>query len=522
MIRTLVLLLLALQTTTKPSSRPGGEIVPPPRRDVPGQRIKLEAGELFIPDFFKADKKADVVVHFLGAPWCVEQVFYDARKNAVLLAVPGAKTPQDLDALLGEISKAVGKPIGKICLSSFSGGYTAVRDLLCQPGVVQRVSDVVLLDSLYAPRVGENKDRLDPDAMKPFVDFARGATEGKSRFFFTQLYPPLEQHRGNTTTLAANFLIDALKLERKPASGSNSRGAKLLYRADQGGCHILGYSGMTNQDHFEHLYGAADVWKLTSLQDARTGAGARAGQGAFFRESFDDADLARRDWYDGTRVRIVAREGDDKCIEYEWPARGAGVAGSSTFRHLFPPTDQLYVRFDLRLSKGWSWTGKGYHPHLINILTTANDRFAGPAATHLTLYIEPVDGKLRLAAQDIQNQDAPHGLTQGPLRGGFNGTFFDSKAELIADDNKWHHIEACFRLNTLDRQRERPNPDGVARAWFDGQLVVDRHDVVFRSADFPEMKLNQLLLAPYFGPGLVPHAQKLWVDNLLVARDAPK
>ena len=42
----------------------------------------------------------------------------------------------------------------------------------------------------------------------------------------------------------------------------------------------------------------------------------------------------------------------------------------------------------------------------------------GPAASHLTLYIEPCNGKLRSPPQDIQNKNRPHGLTQGPLKGG--------------------------------------------------------------------------------------------------------
>ena len=169
---------------TRPSSRPGGEVVPPPRRDVPG--------------------------------------------------------------------------------------YTAVRDLIRIEKGAARVSDVVLLDSLYAPRMGANKDGLDPAAMAPFVAFARraAAADGDATFLFSHLYPPQEQYRGNTTTLAASFLIDALALERQDAIGRNSRGAALLYRAEKGNCHILGYGGMTNQDHFDHFYAAADLLKLTSLSDA--------------------------------------------------------------------------------------------------------------------------------------------------------------------------------------------------------------------------------------------------------------
>ena len=153
----------------------------------------------------------------------------------------------------------------------------------------------------------------------------------------------------------------------------------------------------------------------------------------------------------------------------------------------------------------------------MHFLTTENGKYHGPAASHLTVYIEPQEGRLRLAAQDIQNRDARHGLTQGPLRGGYNGTFFDSKDVLFTDD-AWHCVEAMFRLNSLDLERDRPNADGVVRAWFDGKLVVERTDVILRSTDFPDMKFNQFLLAPYFGPGLLPHEQTLWIDELSVGR----
>ncbi|MHB0960531.1 MAG: hypothetical protein ACYC0X_30985 [Pirellulaceae bacterium] len=51
--------------------------------------------------------------------------------------------------------------------------------------------------------------------------------------------------------------------------------------------------------------------------------------------------------------------------------------------------------------------------------------------------------------------------------------------------------------------------------WLVGR-VVEHTDVVLRSTDFPKMKFNQFLMAPYFGPGLLPHAQKLWIDELAV------
>jgi hypothetical protein len=36
---------------------------------------------------------------------------------------------------------------------------------------------------------------------------------------------------------------------------------------------------------------------------------------------------------------------------------------------------------------------------------------------------------------------------------------------------------------------------------------------------FPNMKFNQFLLLPYFGPGLLPHEQTRWIDELLVGND---
>ncbi|HKS35611.1 MAG TPA: hypothetical protein VJW76_00375 [Verrucomicrobiae bacterium] len=235
-----------------------------------------------------------------------------------------------------------------------------------------------------------------------------------------------------------------------------------------------------------------------------------------FSESFDDPDLTKRNWYDGTEFRIVggSRAGRG-CIEYEWRDGDSKASGSSGVRHLFEPTDEVWLRFYLKLSKGWGWTGRNYHPHLLHFLTTENSKWHGPAASHLTLYVEPQEGRLRLAATDIQNANMPHGLTQGPLKGGFNAMVYDS-AETFFTDDQWHCIEAYFKLNTLDLQNDRPNGDGIVRGWFDGKLVIEHTDVILRSTDFPAMKFNQFLMTPYFGPGLLPHAQKLWIDELAV------
>jgi hypothetical protein len=105
--------------------------------------------------------------------------------------------------------------------------------------------------------------------MAPFLDYARRAANGQCVFLYSHLYPPEEQHRGNTTTLTASYLIDELDVPRREAATRNSRGEQLLYRADRNGFHVFGYAGMTTQDHFEHFYAASDLLKLTSLDDAQ-------------------------------------------------------------------------------------------------------------------------------------------------------------------------------------------------------------------------------------------------------------
>jgi len=257
------------------------------------------------------------------------------------------------------------------------------------------------------------------------------------------------------------------------------------------------------------------TFALSSLSLTGAGQTSSTDRALFFAEGFEDTKLTSRGWYDGDRFvlsddAVVGKH----AIQYHFLKGKPTPSDSSGVRHSIDSTEVVYLRFYLKLSPNWSWTNKPYGPHLLHFMTTENDKYHGPAASHLTLYIEPVNGKLRLAAQAIQNQDMLHGLTQGALRGGYNGRFFDSQ-EVLFNDGMWHCVEAMFKLNSLDMTRDEPNHDGELRGWVDGKLVIDRADVVFRSTDFPKMKFNQFMMLPYFHDG-VPHEQTLWIDELAV------
>lgn len=129
------------------------------------------------------------------------------------------------------------------------------------------ISDVVLADSLYAPLLADGS--LATAEIEPFTRFARrAATAGDVRLIFSHLYPPEEKHRGNKTTLAAAHLIRETGATRHETRSVNKCGQRLLYRADKRGLHILGYAGMTTQDHFEHFYCLSELLRMTSIPRA--------------------------------------------------------------------------------------------------------------------------------------------------------------------------------------------------------------------------------------------------------------
>ena len=80
----------------------------------------------------------------------------------------------------------------------------------------------------------------------------------------------------------------------------------------------------------------------------------------------------------------------------------------------------------------------------------------------------------------------------------------------------WRHVKAKFQLNSV--VNGIGVKDGVLQYWFDGKLIMDYHDVVFRTGQHPQMKINQFLMAPYFGPG-IPHEQRIWIDDLRIYTD---
>ena len=276
-----------------------------------------------------------------------------------------------------------------------------------------------------------------------------------------------------------------------------------------------------------------------------------------FEEKFEDTNLSGRGWYDlvGTPPLSTTEHisGSTRSLQVAYAAGATTPSPSPQGRHLFTPTNSVYLRYWVKYSSNWVGSGKSYHPHEFYFLTTEDDMWSGLASTFLTTYVEANFqngvGTAVLASQDAKNIDAtrigqdltnvtenrgvagcngnPDGTIGDCYQSGgvyYNGRTWRSASPVFQATagagykGDWHMVEAYFKLNSIVNGKAQP--DGVAQYWFDGQLVIDRQNAYLRTAAHPNMQFNQLIFGPYIGDGS-PVAQTMWVDDLLVGTSRP-
>ncbi len=278
-------------------------------------------------------------------------------------------------------------------------------------------------------------------------------------------------------------------------------------------------------------------------------------QTVLFRELFDDTDVVSREWYDNTKVVISRSEhisGSSGSAEYSWLKGSTTPITGGAMRKLFTPTDSVYVNFWIKYSANYTGSNKPYHPHEFLILTTEDGALAGPAFTHLTAYIEQNERTPMLALQDGMNIDMSKvkedltNISEHRAVCGCNGARPEEQADYVdcykahdnvfwngkawkADkvyfqsasgsfnQNNWHHIIAFFKLNTISGLKG--NPDGIIRYWYDDLLIIEKTNIVLRTAQHPSMRFNQFIIAPWIGDGS-PVNQTFWVDDLTLSTQA--
>lgn len=273
----------------------GAVAATPPQKpaSLPGQVFPLAGpikAELYVPPGWKESGGAlDLLVHFHGAPWVVEQALEEAKLRVPLLAVnPGGlggrysalfKDPEAFDGLLDQAldllrrnnlagSEAQWK---RLFLSSFSAGYGAIRELLYSAQYFNRVEGIALADGLHTSfdDATTSTRQVNAAQMRPFVEFARLAVEGKKTLVLSRSSILPENYCGTPETAA--YLVRAVggREEKVQPPVSVERGMQLIARYEKGNLRVWGYAGENASNHMDHFYAIGALLKELPLARAK-------------------------------------------------------------------------------------------------------------------------------------------------------------------------------------------------------------------------------------------------------------
>ncbi len=249
------------------------------KREVPGMRLQLSLGELFIPQGVVVGDSLALIVHFHGAPWLAQYNLAKSRREAAMISIQiGAgsavyqrafENPNRFDSLLVEAAEKLSEAIkhrvrwSSITLTAWSAGYGAIRQILSNPSVYDRVGAVVLLDGLHTdylpgwePETSYRPVKINTDQLSVFAQLARDAAAGKKTFWV--LHSEIFPGTFSSTTETADYLIQQLGLKRTPVLRWGPGGMQQLSDVEEGGFRVLGFAGNSAPDHVDFMHG---FWK---------------------------------------------------------------------------------------------------------------------------------------------------------------------------------------------------------------------------------------------------------------------
>ena len=278
-----------------------------------------------------------------------------------------------------------------------------------------------------------------------------------------------------------------------------------------------------------------------------------------FTETFENTSFTSRGWYDAATPLLSTSEKFAGNSAGQWRfLQGAQIPSAGmAMRHKFTPTSSVYLSMYIKYSANWVGSGRSYQPHEFHFLSSSDADYAGPGHNWMTVYVEHSyqnGGRPLVAIQDNKSINTSFGnppvdlrlLTEdrsvagcnGPVELGLTSTCFALPGasppwynfkQFLAPvafqpnpgsgyKNDWNFIEAYFQMNTVVAGVGLPN--GIMQYWFNGQLIIDRRDVLFRTGARSTLQFGQFLIAPYIGDGS-PADQSMYIDNLTVATGRP-
>ena len=270
-------------------------------------------------------------------------------------------------------------------------------------------------------------------------------------------------------------------------------------------------------------------------------------------ESFESTNLAANGWYDNTNLTFSTSEhisGSTRSAQFTYNSGATTPTSGGAIRKKFTATDKLYVSYWVKYSSNWQGSNRSYQPHEFYVLTNKDSDWGGLASTVLTTYIEQNEGVPLVAIQDSQNIDESNintnltGVTEQRAVAGCNGDsdgygngscysagsshqnfkewraggmyFQDSPGAFYKND--WHKVEVFLQLNSISNGQGVA--DGIVRYWYDGQLIIDHSDMMFRTGQNADMMFDKFIIGPFIGDGS-PVTQTFWIDDLKIYDDMP-
>lgn len=264
---------------------------------------------------------------------------------------------------------------------------------------------------------------------------------------------------------------------------------------------------------------------------------------ATISESFEDLNWAARGWYDNTAHGVLETSGcySKNCLKWAWPAGATTPTNGQGVRKLFTPTEQVFLRYYVKVDPNWVGSGVSYHPHMIQIMSDQDGQYQGPAYSNLDAYFElngnppvPMFGIQDSVLINTSQGSLPNnlvGITENRDLAGCNGDFGDPgtmescyqsgswlngrmwRESSSVTKGAWHKLEYYLKMNTITNNRA--NADGILQVYIDGKLTTSKSNMAYRTAQQPTKKFSQLFLGPYIGPGS-PIAQNMWIDELQI------
>ncbi len=226
--------------------------------------------QLIIPSTFIPSHNVDLLFHFHGDPTVVRDQAKAANLNVLIVtanlgALSSAyQTPfQNDNTLFQQLMDAAQTTArtqpsipddmtwNNLAVSSFSAGYAGVREVLKQPAYFNRISSLLLADSLYASYTSTTDLTPLDSQMTNFRTFVQQAAAGNKTFIFAHSLVATTGYCDTKT--CADDLAASAALTFSPYSATGLGGIHYYRKAVKGNATLYGATEDTGTGHLLFL-----------------------------------------------------------------------------------------------------------------------------------------------------------------------------------------------------------------------------------------------------------------------------